>query len=140
MYEVCFYGAAAQKDGGMSTSLGSFARFENNFSTMVYEGGQGCWSGPPRSIRVRHSSPLSPITPSHLHSHTSLFRRRVAGLTGLQATTPVPALPESQIWMSGFRCLCLCNLCLACWCITIYWQGFAGGTGMWQGRGAEWSE
>ena len=54
-YEVCFYGAAAQKDGGMSTSLGSFARFENNFSTMVYEGGQGCWSGPPRSIRVRHT-------------------------------------------------------------------------------------
>mmetsp|Transcript_461 Transcript_461/g.1369 ORF Transcript_461/g.1369 Transcript_461/m.1369 type:complete len:387 (+) Transcript_461:612-1772(+) len=51
-YEVCPYGSAQQKDGGMSTSLGTFSRFEGNYSAMVFENGQNCWQGPNRSIKV----------------------------------------------------------------------------------------
>ena len=36
----------------VSCSLGSFARFEDDYRAMVFENGQHCWSGPNRSIRV----------------------------------------------------------------------------------------
>ena len=52
VYEVCPFGSAAQKDGGMSTSLGTWQGFEDGYNTMVFKNGQGCWSGPNRSIRV----------------------------------------------------------------------------------------
>ena len=35
-----------------STSLGKFVRWENNYSTMIFEGGQRCWNGPERSAEI----------------------------------------------------------------------------------------
>ena len=52
VYRVCPYRSAEQKDGGMSTQLGSWKEFRDGYRTMVFEGGQQCWNGPPRSIKV----------------------------------------------------------------------------------------
>ena len=57
VYEVCPFASAAQKDGGMSTSLGSWKGFEGGYRFMVFENGQHCWNGPLRSMRVRSSEP-----------------------------------------------------------------------------------
>ena len=53
MYEICPYGDSAQKDGQSRTSLGSWKGFEENYSFMSFSGGQVCWNGPQRSMRVR---------------------------------------------------------------------------------------
>ncbi len=45
---------------GVLRSLGSFARFEDDYRAMVFENGQHCWSGPNRSIRVRQFRLLCP--------------------------------------------------------------------------------
>ena len=47
------YGEARQKEGGASTSLGSWRGFEDGHSTLLFDGGQQCWNGPQRSMRVR---------------------------------------------------------------------------------------
>lgn len=52
VYEVCPFRSAAQKDGGMSTSLGAWKGFENKYKAMVFQNGQHCWNGPDRSLRV----------------------------------------------------------------------------------------
>lgn len=52
VYEACPFGSASQKEGGSSTSLGSFSRFENNFTSMVFDNGQSCWQGPNRSLTL----------------------------------------------------------------------------------------
>ena len=58
VYEICPYGDSAQKDGQSRTSLGSWKGFKENYSFMSFSGGQVCWNGPQRSMRVR-PSPLS---------------------------------------------------------------------------------
>ena len=35
-----------------TTSLGNFARWENDYQTMIFEGGQRCWNGPARSAQI----------------------------------------------------------------------------------------
>ena len=35
-----------------TVSLGKFARWENDYSTMVFEGGTRCWNGPERSAEI----------------------------------------------------------------------------------------
>ncbi len=52
VYEICPYGDSAQKDGQSRTSLGSWKGFEENYSFMSFSGGQVCWNGPQRSMRV----------------------------------------------------------------------------------------
>ena len=52
-YEVCMYGEARQREGGASTSLGSWRGFEDGHSTLLFDGGQQCWNGPQRSMRAR---------------------------------------------------------------------------------------
>ena len=52
-YEICPYGSARQKEGGSTTSLGNWGGWENNHSTMKFQGGTACWQGPARSITVR---------------------------------------------------------------------------------------
>ncbi len=51
-YEVCMYKEARQKEGASSTSLGTWTGFEDAYSTLVFDGGQHCWNGPQRSMRV----------------------------------------------------------------------------------------
>ncbi|KAK9822678.1 hypothetical protein WJX81_008213 [Elliptochloris bilobata] len=51
-YEVCMYGEARQKEGAASTSLGSWRGFEDGHSALLFDGGQQCWNGPQRSMRV----------------------------------------------------------------------------------------
>jgi protein kinase C substrate 80K-H len=36
-----------------ATSLGKFKQWDNNYSTMVFEGGQRCWNGPERSAEIQ---------------------------------------------------------------------------------------
>ena len=52
MYEICPYGDTAQKDGASRTSLGSWKGFQEDYSFMSFSGGQICWNGPQRSMRV----------------------------------------------------------------------------------------
>ena len=58
VYEVCPFKSAAQKDGGMSTSLGLWKGFESNYKILSFQNGQQCWNGPSRSLRVSHSCNL----------------------------------------------------------------------------------
>mmetsp|Transcript_39665 Transcript_39665/g.112495 ORF Transcript_39665/g.112495 Transcript_39665/m.112495 type:complete len:518 (-) Transcript_39665:249-1802(-) len=51
-YEVCIFGEAKQKEGHSSTSLGKW-QGGLEAGELVYEGGQSCWQGPKRSMRVR---------------------------------------------------------------------------------------
>ncbi len=53
VYEVCIYQEARQKEGAASTSLGSWRGFEDDHTAAVFDGGQHCWNGPQRSMRVR---------------------------------------------------------------------------------------
>lgn len=53
VYEVCLFKNAAQKDGGLSTSLGSWQGFAEGYSALLFTHGQHCWNGPQRSLRVR---------------------------------------------------------------------------------------
>lgn len=46
------YKEARQKEGASSTSLGTWTGFEDAYSTLVFDGGQHCWNGPQRSMRV----------------------------------------------------------------------------------------
>ena len=52
VYEICPYKDAHQKDGASSISLGSWKGFEDDYGSMVFSGGQHCWNGPMRSIKV----------------------------------------------------------------------------------------
>jgi len=53
-YQVCLFGDAHQKEGSSSTRLGSFQRItqDGNKLYLEYSGGQTCWNGPQRSIKV----------------------------------------------------------------------------------------
>lgn len=57
-YEVCPYASATQREGGSSTSLGTWQGLEGGQEAggnlrMAFTNGQGCWQGPPRSMTVR---------------------------------------------------------------------------------------
>lgn len=47
-YEVCPFEQAKQDH----TSLGRWARWEDDHKTMIFENGQSCWNGPRRSMKV----------------------------------------------------------------------------------------
>ena len=51
VYEICPFKDAHQRDGAAATSLGAWKGFED--TSMVFSGGQHCWNGPLRSIKVR---------------------------------------------------------------------------------------
>ena len=74
MYEICPYGDSAQKDGQSRTSLGSWKGFEENYSFMSFTGGQVCWNGPQRSMRVR-----PPHQAVKLHDLPAQVNRQHAG-------------------------------------------------------------
>ena len=55
VYEMCPYGQAAQKEGGQSTSLGSWDGLkvrEDGTRVLSFANGQTCWNGPARSLQV----------------------------------------------------------------------------------------
>jgi protein kinase C substrate 80K-H len=59
-YSVCPFGAAKQD----STSLGTFSGWKqgengNDYSTMLFTGGQHCWNGPSRSMTVHFECGLT---------------------------------------------------------------------------------
>lgn len=53
-YEMCPYEEAKQKEGHSGTSLGRWKGIENDGGKIafVFEGGQSCWQGPQRSLKV----------------------------------------------------------------------------------------
>jgi len=52
-FELCVLDRAAQFEGRRRlASLGTFVRWDAADGAMVYEGGDGCWNGPRRSVRV----------------------------------------------------------------------------------------
>jgi len=52
-FELCVLDRAAQYEGRRRiASLGTFVRWDAADGAMVYEGGDGCWNGPRRSVRV----------------------------------------------------------------------------------------
>ena len=54
-YEVCFFDKASQKEGGSTTRLGSFKKYNTEDQTMEFTGGQTCWNGPARSLKAKFS-------------------------------------------------------------------------------------
>lgn len=52
-FELCVLERAAQFEGRRRiASLGNFVRWDDADGSMVYEGGDSCWNGPRRSVRV----------------------------------------------------------------------------------------
>lgn len=52
-FELCVLERAAQFEGRRRiASLGNFVRWDDTDGSMVYEGGDSCWNGPQRSVRV----------------------------------------------------------------------------------------
>lgn len=52
-FELCVLERAAQFEGRRRiASLGNFVRWDDADGSMLYEGGDGCWNGPQRSVRV----------------------------------------------------------------------------------------
>lgn len=53
-YKACLFDHCTQrpKNGGSETRLGNWERWDNDFTTMVFSGGQQCWNGPQRSTRI----------------------------------------------------------------------------------------
>jgi protein kinase C substrate 80K-H len=64
-YEVCPFEKASQKDGASSTSLGTWAGFEEVESKMAFKNGQGCWQGPSRTMTVSVCCDTLALTGSH---------------------------------------------------------------------------
>jgi len=52
-YEVCINGEARQKEGHSSVLLGKSGGAAYGPGALEFTGGQGCWQGPARSMRVR---------------------------------------------------------------------------------------
>lgn len=52
-YKVCPYKQATQEEGHMTTRLGNWEGFKDNYSTLMFSGGDRCWNGPDRSLRVK---------------------------------------------------------------------------------------
>ncbi|KAK8637704.1 hypothetical protein V6N13_136170 [Hibiscus sabdariffa] len=53
VYKVCPYKEASQEEGYATTRLGSWDKFEDSYKMMVFSNGDGCWSGPDRSMKVK---------------------------------------------------------------------------------------
>ncbi|GAB0490039.1 hypothetical protein MMPV_001269 [Pyropia vietnamensis] len=52
-FELCILERAAQFEGRRRiASLGNFVRWDDTDGSMLYEGGDSCWNGPRRSVRV----------------------------------------------------------------------------------------
>lgn len=52
-FELCVLERAAQFEGRRRiASLGNFVRWDDTDGSMIYEGGDSCWNGPRRSVRV----------------------------------------------------------------------------------------
>ena len=56
-YSMCPFGEATQKEGGGSTRLGTWQGFGDNYTTMLFDKGMGCWQGPARSFQVALTAP-----------------------------------------------------------------------------------
>ena len=54
---MCPFGEATQKEGGGSTRLGTWQGFGDNYTTMLFDKGVGCWQGPARSFQVAPKAP-----------------------------------------------------------------------------------
>ncbi|KAG0563408.1 hypothetical protein KC19_8G028600 [Ceratodon purpureus] len=52
-YKVCPFKQAIQEEGHMSTRLGNWDGFKDNYTAMMFSGGDRCWNGPDRSLRVK---------------------------------------------------------------------------------------
>jgi len=52
VYEFCGFKEAKQKEGGRSTSLGRFEKYDADQKALRYANGQTCWNGPARSLSV----------------------------------------------------------------------------------------
>ncbi|PWZ11950.1 Glucosidase 2 subunit beta [Zea mays] len=58
-YKVCAYKKASQAEGHSSTNLGRWDKFEESYRVMHFSGGDKCWNGPDRSLKVRLRCGLS---------------------------------------------------------------------------------
>ncbi|XP_024361244.1 glucosidase 2 subunit beta isoform X2 [Physcomitrium patens] len=52
-YKVCPFKQAIQQEGHMSTRLGNWDGFKDNYTVMMFSSGDRCWNGPDRSLRVK---------------------------------------------------------------------------------------
>ncbi|CAN1184805.1 Glucosidase 2 subunit beta [Linum perenne] len=54
VYKVCpFKDVVQEEQQHQKTQLGSWEKFLDNYSTMLFSNGAGCWNGPHRSMKVR---------------------------------------------------------------------------------------
>jgi len=53
VYKVCPYKQATQEEGHMTTRLGNWEGFKDNYSVLMFSHGDRCWNGPDRSLRVK---------------------------------------------------------------------------------------
>ncbi|KAI4386313.1 hypothetical protein MLD38_004254 [Melastoma candidum] len=53
VYKVCPYKEASQKEDYSTTRLGQWEKFDESYRVMVFSGGDRCWNGPDRSLKVK---------------------------------------------------------------------------------------
>ncbi|KAK4780617.1 hypothetical protein SAY87_016723 [Trapa incisa] len=53
VYKVCPFKQATQEEGYSKTRLGRWDKFDDSYRTMIFSGGDNCWNGPNRSLKVR---------------------------------------------------------------------------------------
>ena len=106
VYEICPYKDAHQKDGSSTTSLGSWKGFEDDYASMVFSGGQHCWNGPTRSIKVQACCQAS--LP---HSWRAQGVRSSACVFRSPSRFCAQLIKQVGVWhdanMAPCRCLCL---------------------------------
>ncbi|CAN4104712.1 unnamed protein product [Withania somnifera] len=52
-YKICPFKQATQVEGYSTTRLGNWDKFEDSYRTMQFTGGDHCWNGPDRSLKVK---------------------------------------------------------------------------------------
>ncbi|KAK4791123.1 hypothetical protein SAY86_031536 [Trapa natans] len=52
VYKVCPFKQATQEEGYSKTRLGRWDKFDDSYRTMIFSGGDNCWNGPNRSLKV----------------------------------------------------------------------------------------
>ncbi|CAN4094920.1 unnamed protein product [Withania somnifera] len=52
-YKICPFKQATQVEGYSTTRLGNWDKFEDSYRSMQFTGGDHCWNGPDRSVKVK---------------------------------------------------------------------------------------
>lgn len=98
--QVCLFGDATQKEGHSKVSLGKWMG-GLHMSELVFEGGQSCWQGPKRSMRVK----LQCGSAEQLHSVEEPSRCEYAAVLSTPAACSTADLDASNVRIGELKAM-----------------------------------